>query len=238
MFRTILAEKAAEAHLSLTERQLEQLTVYYEQLVERNKVVNLTAIVSPEDVAVKHMIDSFLAWREDYFPQGATLCDVGTGAGFPGLALKIYRPDLRVTLMDSLAKRLAFLNDMIALLGLTGVTTCHMRAEDAGRAPAHREKYDVVTARAVARLAVLAEYTLPLVKVGGYFVAMKGPKFEAEMNEAQGALKKLNGRVAAVVPAVLPGLDDGRAILYIEKMAPCAALYPRRAGLPEKSPLA
>ena len=100
MFRTILAEKAAEAHLSLTERQLEQLTVYYEQLVERNKVVNLTALVSPEDVAVKHMIDSFLACREDYFPQGATLCDVGTGAGFPGLALKIYRPDLKVTLMD------------------------------------------------------------------------------------------------------------------------------------------
>ncbi len=237
MFQAILADKAAAAGLSLTARQLEQLTIYYERLVERNKHVNLTALTAPEDVAVKHMIDSFLAWRQDVFTPGASLCDVGTGAGFPGLALKIYQPALKVTLMDSLAKRLAFLQELIDELKLTDVTVCHMRAEDAGRAAAHREKYDVVTARAVARLSVLAEYTLPLVKVGGYFVAMKGSKYEEELADARQALQKLGGRLEAVVPASLPGLDDGRAILYIKKVSPCAAAYPRRAGLPEKNPL-
>ena len=237
MFRAILAEKAAAAGLELSALQLDQLTTYYERLVERNQFVNLTALTSPEDVAVKHMIDSFLAYRKDIFFPGAALCDVGTGAGFPGLALKIYQPELRVTLMDSLAKRLAFLQELIDAFGLTNVTVCHMRAEDAGRSAAHREKYDVVTARAVARLSVLAEYALPLVKVGGYFVAMKGPKYEAELADAKQALQTLGGRLQEVVPAVLPGLDDGRANLYIKKTAHCAALYPRRAGLPEKSPL-
>ena len=238
MFKQILAEKATMAGISLSPNQLEQLTIYYERLIERNKVVNLTALTSPEDVAVKHMIDSFLVYRQDYFSAGASLCDVGTGAGFPGLALKIYQPDLQVTLMDSLAKRLAFLQELIDEFSLSGVRVCHMRAEDAGRAPDHREKYDIVTARAVARLSVLAEYALPLVKTGGYFVAMKGPKYEEEIVDAKHALQKLNGRLAMVVPAVLPGLDDGRAILYIKKTAPCSAAYPRRAGIPEKNPLA
>ena len=237
MFKQILAEKAAMANILLSPKQLEQLTTYYERLIERNKVVNLTALTSPEEVAVKHMIDSFLAVRQAYFPNDASLCDVGTGAGFPGLALKIYRPDLQVTLMDSLAKRLAFLQELIDELGLVGVQVCHMRAEDAGRALAHREKYDIVTARAVARLSVLVEYALPLVKTGGYFVAMKGPKYEEEMVDAKRALQKLNGRLDEVVPAVLPGLDDGRAILYIKKMSACLSIYPRRAGTPEKNPL-
>ena len=238
MFKQILAEKATMAGISLSPNQLEQLTIYYERLIERNKVVNLTALTSPEDVAVKHMIDSFLVYRQDYFSPGASLCDVGTGAGFPGLALKIYRPDLQVTLMDSLAKRLAFLQELIDELGLAGVQVCHLRAEDAGRSPVHREKYDVVTARAVARLSVLVEYALPLVKTGGYFVAMKGPKYEEEIVDAKQALQKLNGQLEMVVPAVLPGLDDGRAILYIKKMSPCSSAYPRRAGIPEKNPLA
>lgn len=238
MFKQMLAEKASMAGISLSPNQLEQLTIYYERLIERNKVVNLTALTSPEDVAVKHMIDSFLAYKQEYFLSGASLCDVGSGAGFPGLALKIYRPDLQVTLMDSLAKRLAFLQELIDELGLSGVRVCHLRAEDAGRSPAHREKYDVVTARAVARLSVLAEYALPLVKTGGYFVAMKGPKYEEEIVDAKQALQKLNGRLEMVVPAVLPGLDDGRAILYIKKIAPCSSTYPRRAGIPEKNPLA
>ncbi len=237
MFQAILTDKLREAGLSLTERQLEQLSIYYERLVARNQHVNLTALTAPEDVAVKHMIDSFLAYRKEVFIPGAAVCDVGTGAGFPGLALKIFQPDLNVTLMDSLAKRLAFLQEVIDELQLTAVRVCHMRAEDAGRAAAHREKYDVVTARAVARLSVLAEYALPLVKVGGYFVAMKGPKYEEELSDAAQALQKLGGRLAAVVPASLPGLDDGRAILYIQKIAPCASTYPRRAGLPEKKPL-
>ena len=154
MFKQMLAEKASMAGISLSPNQLEQLTIYYERLIERNKVVNLTALTSPEDVAVKHMIDSFLAYKQEYFLPGASLCDVGSGAGFPGLALKIYRPDLQVTLMDSLAKRLAFLQELIDELGLSGVRVCHLRAEDAGRSPAHRARR--LAARRPARVVVAA----------------------------------------------------------------------------------
>lgn len=234
-FAEILAARGAEAQLSFTEEQLAQFTRYYELLVETNKVMNLTAITEPEEVAVKHMVDSLLAYEDGM--QGKTLVDVGTGAGFPGVPLKIYCPSLRVTLVDSLGKRLRFLQQVIDELGLKGIRCEHLRAEDAGRSKKHREQYDYVTARAVARLSVLSEYCLPLAKKGGQFIALKGSRFAEEIEEGEAAVKILGGKIISAEPVKLPGLDDGRAIIKIAKIKATPAQYPRKAGTPEKQPL-
>lgn len=234
-FAEILQAKGAEAGFSFTEEQLQQFTRYYEMLVETNKVMNLTAITEPEEVAVKHMVDSLLTYDKSF--DGKTLADVGTGAGFPGVPLKIYCPSLRVTLIDSLDKRLKFLESVITELGLKGIRCIHLRAEDAGRNKQHREKYDIVTARAVARLSVLAEYTLPLAKKGGQLVALKGSKYAEEIAEGEEAVKILGGRIISAEPVKLPGLDDGRAIIRVEKLRSTPMTYPRKAGTPNKQPL-
>lgn len=234
-FAEILAARGAEAQLSFTEEQLAQFTRYYELLVETNKVMNLTAITEPEEVAVKHMVDSLLAYEDGM--QGKTLVDVGTGAGFPGVPLKIYCPSLKVTLVDSLGKRLRFLEQVIDELGLKGISCEHLRAEDAGRSKKHREQYDYVTARAVARLSVLSEYCLPLAKKGGQFIALKGSRFAEEIEEGEAAVKILGGKIISAEPVKLPGLDDGRAIIKIAKIKATPTQYPRKAGTPEKQPL-
>lgn len=234
-FAEILAARGAEAQLSFTEEQLAQFTRYYELLLETNKVMNLTAITEPEEVAVKHMVDSLLAYEDGM--QGKTLVDVGTGAGFPGVPLKIYCPSLKVTLVDSLGKRLRFLQQVIDELGLKGIRCEHLRAEDAGRSKKHREQYDYVTARAVARLSVLSEYCLPLAKKGGQFIALKGSRFAEEIEEGEAAVKILGGKIISAEPVKLPGLDDGRAIIKIAKIKATPAQYPRKAGTPEKQPL-
>lgn len=235
-FKEILAAKSSEAGLTLTPLQLEQFDKYYTMLVEANKVMNLTALTAPEDVAVKHVIDSLLAYDENYFP-GKLLADVGTGAGFPGIPLKIYCPSLQVVLVDALAKRLKFLQQVIDALQLTGIECVHLRAEDAGRSSAHREKYQIVTARAVARLSVLAEYCLPLVKPGGYFVALKGSKYREELAAGKKAVSILGGELVKAEEVKLPGLDDGRAVIVIKKNRVSPKAYPRKAGTPEKNPL-
>lgn len=235
-FVEILAQKGLEAGLKFSELQLQQFTRYYEMLVETNKVMNLTAITEPEEVAVKHMIDSLLAY-EPAMQGGKVLADVGTGAGFPGVPLKIYCPSLKVVLIDSLGKRLKFLEQVIESLNLQDITCQHLRAEDAGRSKKHREAYDIVTARAVARLSVLAEYCLPLVKKDGMFIALKGSKFAEEITEAHAAVKILGGKLLSSEPVKLPGLDDGRAIIRIKKIKSTPAQYPRKAGTPEKQPL-
>ena len=234
-FAEILAARGAEAQLSFTDEQLAQFTRYYELLVETNKVMNLTAITEPEEVAVKHMVDSLLAFEAAM--AGKTLVDVGTGAGFPGVPLKIYCPSLKVTLVDSLGKRLRFLEQVISELGLKGIRCEHLRAEDAGRNKKHREQYDYVTARAVARLSVLSEYCLPLAKKGGQFIALKGSRYAEEINEGEAAVKILGGKIISAEPVKLPGLDDGRAIIKIAKIKATPAQYPRKAGTPEKQPL-
>lgn len=234
-FIDILVAKGQEAGLSFTDKQLQQFNRYYEMLVETNKVMNLTAITEPDEVAVKHMIDSLLAYDDSF--KGKTLADVGTGAGFPGIPLKIYCPELNVVLIDSLGKRLKFLQNVIAELELENICCEHMRAEDAGKNKAHREKYDLVTARAVARLSVLSEYCLPLVKKGGLFIALKGSKFAEEIEEGRAALKILGGKLLSSEQVKLPGLDDGRAIVKIAKIKSTPAQYPRKAGTPEKEPL-
>ncbi|MCQ2359159.1 MAG: 16S rRNA (guanine(527)-N(7))-methyltransferase RsmG [Phascolarctobacterium sp.] len=234
-FTEILAQKAAEAGLELSEKQLEQFNKYYEMLVETNKVMNLTAITEPEDVAVKHMVDSLLAFDKSF--ANKTLADVGTGAGFPGIPLKIYCPSLKVTLIDSLGKRLKFLENVINELGLENISCEHARAEDAGKNKKFREKFDLVTARAVARLSVLSEYCLPLVKTGGMFIALKGSKYAEEILEGEQALKILGGKILSSEEVKLPGLDDGRAIIKVKKIKPTPAAYPRKAGTPDKQPL-
>ena len=234
-FAEILVTKGREAGLEFTDKQLQQFTTYYELLVETNKVMNLTALTEPEDVAVKHMIDSLLAFEPSF--SGKTLADVGTGAGFPGVPLKIYCPSLKVVLIDSLGKRLKFLENVISTLGLEEISCRHLRAEDAGHNKELRERFDLVTARAVARLSVLSEYCLPLAKKGGSFIALKGSKYADEIKEGEQAVKILGGKIVSAESVKLPGLDDGRAIVKIAKLKPTPAQYPRKAGTPDKQPL-
>ena len=236
-FAEALTGAAREFGLELSPEQIAAFSLYNELLVSWNEKVNLTAITEPQEVAVKHIIDSLSCYDPEIFPEKCTAVDVGTGAGFPGLPLKIYRPDIRLTLMDSLNKRLVFLQEVVDKLGLTDVTLIHARAEDAGRSKEHRGKYQIALSRAVARLNVLAELCLPMVSSGGYFVALKGAQYRQELQEADKAITILGGHVATVRPVHLPGLDDSRAVIYIRKAAVTPAEFPRRPGIPEKKPL-
>ena len=221
----------------MTEEQFQQFDRYATLLLEWNTRMNLTALTEPKDVAVKHMIDSLSADDAALFAGQPAVLDVGTGAGFPGLPLKIFAPHIHLTLMDSLAKRVSFLEAVVQELGLDGVRCIHARAEEAARDKAHRERYDLVVSRAVARLPVLLEYTLPFVKKGGHLLALKGRAWEEELQESTRSLKLLGGTVRETRPVRLPGLDDQRAVLVIEKTAPTPKAYPRKAGTPAKKPL-
>jgi len=232
----ILEKECIKADIFLTRTQQHQFGLYFTILTETNKVMNLTALTSPQDVAVKHFIDSLLAYDEAKM-KGKTLIDVGTGAGFPGIPLKIFDPSIQLVLLDSLEKRLNFLQKVTEKLQLKNVRLVHMRAEDAGRTGELREKFDVAVSRAVARLSVLAEYCLPLVKKKGVFVALKGSKYREELDNAEKAVRILGGKTVEIKEAVLPGLNDGRAVIIFKKIKETPAEYPRRAGLPGKSPL-
>jgi len=235
-FVEALVSKGQDAELTFTSEQVDKFNKYYEMLIETNKSMNLTAITEPDEVAVKHMIDSLLVYKEKDFT-GKTLVDVGTGAGFPGIPLKIYCPSLKIVLMDSLAKRLKFLQTVIEQLGLEEITCEHIRAEDAGHKAQHREHYDIAIARAVAPLAVLAEYCLPLVKSGGFFYAMKGSKYKDEFEQGEKAINILGGKLVGCEEIKLPGLDDGRAVLIVQKYKKTPEKYPRKAGVAAKAPL-
>ena len=236
-FTEALRAAAAAAGIALSEAQLAAFTRYYELLIAWNEKMNLTAITGPREVAVKHIIDSLAAYDAALFGGAPAVIDVGTGAGFPGLPLKIFAPSIRLTLMDSLGKRVRFLETVVSELGLTNVACIHARAEEAARDRAHRERYDLVVSRAVARLPVLLEYTLPFVKKGGHLLALKGRAWEEELQESTRSLKLLGGTVRETRPVRLPGLDDQRAVLVIEKTAPTPKAYPRKAGTPAKKPL-
>jgi len=229
-FTDNLAIQLKAAGFTVTTNQLAQFTAYYEMLIETNKQLNLTAITDPHEVAVKHFVDSLTALDDDahIFKQGAKLLDLGTGAGFPGIPLAIMRPDLEIVLFDSLQKRLNFLSAVISELDLSKVTTLHGRAEDMSHDDRHREAYDLVTSRAVARLPVLLEWALPYVKQNGYMVALKGAAYEYEINEATKALTILKGNIEQVKPVQLPTLTDKRAIIYIKKTGVTPKLYPRK----------
>lgn len=229
-FTDNLAIQLKAAGFTVTTNQLAQFTAYYEMLIETNKQLNLTAITDSHEVAVKHFVDSLTALDDDahIFKQGAKLLDLGTGAGFPGIPLAIMRPDLEIVLFDSLQKRLNFLSAVISELDLSKVTTLHGRAEDMSHDDRHREAYDLVTSRAVARLPVLLEWALPYVKQNGYMVALKGAAYEDEINEATKALTILKGNIEQVKPVQLPTLTDKRAIIYIKKTGVTPKLYPRK----------
>lgn len=226
-----------EMNLKVTEGQMELFARYDDFLIDNNLRVNLTRIIDPCEVAVKHFGDSLTLLAQDIFPPGATVIDVGTGAGFPGIPLAICRSDLQVTLVDSLRKRIAFLNELIQVLGLSNVTLVWGRAEELGQNPQYRERFDIVIARAVAPLKVLAELCLPLVKRNGVFLAMKGPKADEEVEAAAKALKTVGGTLVCTNTVVLPLLSEIRSLVHISKSNPTPPGYPRKAGTPERQPL-
>lgn len=239
----ILESHSDEISVPLSAEEIHAFQIYASMLKEKNKVMNLTAVDDDKGIAMKHFIDSltlcpYIREEERKLGQGKklTFVDVGTGAGFPGLPVKISCPELSVTLMDSLEKRLKFLNEVITALDLKDCSTVHSRAEDAGRNKKFREKYDIVTARAVARLSVLAEYCLPLVKTGGVFLAMKSHSDEEE-TEAGKAIALLGGTIEKTDTFKLPGTDMERTIIVVRKIRPTPARFPRKAGTPSKTPI-
>ena len=236
-FEEILAARADEAGIPLTAEQIGQFSVYNEMLLDWNTRMNLTALTAPEDVAVKHIIDSLTAYDAALFDGARTLIDVGTGAGLPGIPLAVYAPHLTVTLLDSLNKRVRFLTEVTAAMGLPNVRCIHARAEEAARTAEHRAAYDIVVSRAVARLPVLLEYTLPFVRVGGTLLALKGRAYAEEQKEARRAAEVLGGGRITARPVHLPGLDDVRAILTVTKERQTPAAYPRGGGAPARRPL-
>ncbi len=237
MFNDFLANAAKEYQLPISPEQIEAYHQYYQLLIEWNEKINLTAITEPNAVAVKHIIDSLSCYDPKIFHPGAKLIDVGTGAGFPGLPLKIWQKDLNVTLLDSLQKRVNFLTTVVEQLGLENVEVIHSRAEERAKQGLYRERYDIAVSRAVAKLSVLSELCMPFVKVGGYFIALKGAQYQEEINDGKCAIQLLGGEVETVVPIKLPGLDDIRAVIYIKKIKATPHGYPRKAGTPEKNPL-
>lgn len=232
-FVTALAAQGLE----VSEHQLHQFKRYYELLVEWNEKMNLTAITDEEDVYLKHFYDSITAAFYFDFTTVTTVCDVGAGAGFPSLPIKIMFPHLQVTIVDSLNKRIGFLNHLATELGLEGVAFHHGRAEEFGKNKQFRERFDVVTARAVARMSVLAEYCLPLAKVGGQFVALKAVKVSEELEDGAIALKVLGGNLRESFQFQLPGEESERNIVIVDKKRTTPGKYPRKAGTPAKDPL-
>lgn len=237
MFQNDLIHAMEAMGLVLEDYQIRQFCRFEELLLEMNKVMNLTAITDPGEVAVKHMADSLSCYDERYFPKDASLLDLGTGAGFPGIPLAIFRPDLTVTFFDSLQKRLNFLNEVCRETGLRKVAFLHGRAEEMAHQEAYREQFDLVTSRAVARLSILCEWALPYVRNNGLFIALKGAQYEEEIKEASNALRILGGTLEEVRPVTLPGLSDKRAVLYIRKSGTSPAKYPRKPKMAAKHPL-
>ncbi len=223
--------------LGCDQKKAEQFDIYYKMLIEWNEKINLTAITDEKEAAVKHFEDSVSPIREGLLKKGSTVIDVGTGAGFPGLALKIFEPELNVVLVDSLNKRINFLNEVICALSLEGVQTIHSRAEDIGKNPSHREKYDFCVSRAVANLATLSELCLPLVKTGGSFISLKGPKASEEIDTAKKAIQVLGGKYEQTLNYSIGGEDFDHNLVIIKKVSPTPPKYPRNAPKPSKEPI-
>lgn len=215
---------------------LEQFEKFKKLVLEKNKVMNLTTITEDEEFDVKHFMDSLSLLHLEEVKKAKNLLDVGTGAGFPGIPVKIVRKDLKVTLLDSLKKRVTFLNESIESLGLTDIHAIHGRAEELSRKAEYRESFDLVTSRAVANLATLYEYNLPFVKVGGYMVAMKGPDISEEAKQGEKALEKLGGKLVKIQEVDLP-FDIKHTLVLVKKVKPTPKQYPRAGGKPRKQPI-
>jgi 16S rRNA (guanine527-N7)-methyltransferase len=224
-------------NIHITGRQVMALSTYEKELLDWNQKFNLTAIRDTESIRTKHFLDSFscvLAWKAS---PPSHLIDIGTGAGFPGIPLKILHPHLKLTLVESVGKKAMFCQHIVRVLGLEQVNVIQSRAEDLGQTPEHREKYDWAVARAVANLNVLSEYLLPLVKVGGMGLAQKGESGPAEAQSAEKAIGLLGGKLKQLIPVHLPGVADDRYLVVVEKVAATPPKYPRKPGIPMKTPL-
>lgn len=235
--RDLLVDGAKQLGIDLSDRQVEQFMRYKELLQEWNEKMNLTAITEDREVMTKHFLDCMTINKALDMNNQKTVIDIGTGAGFPGLVIKIAFPHLDVTLVDALKKRLNFLEVVIEELGLTGIKCVHSRAEDLGKNKAYREGFDICASRAVANLAVLSEYTLPFVKVDGYLIALKGQRLDEELEQGEKAITILGGKLEEVVHTGVPFTDLNHKIAKIKKVKPTATKYPRKAGEPTKAPL-
>lgn len=232
-----IIKKASEIGIDVQKHQSEQFQKYFEILTEWNKFMNLTAIKDEDGVLNKHFIDSVAVLKKGYIKSGDSVLDVGTGAGFPGLPIKIMMPDIKLVLLDSLQKRLKFLNEVINKLGIQDVSLYHGRAEEYSRKKEFREKFDIVTARGVAELNKLAEITLPFVKVGGLFMAYKGPAVFEETKKCENAFKILGAECREIVPIVIPETDLEHYVAIIKKIHQTPTIYPRNTAKIEKTPL-
>ncbi|HET9908065.1 MAG TPA: 16S rRNA (guanine(527)-N(7))-methyltransferase RsmG [Anaerolineales bacterium] len=233
----LVRETQALFNIQLTEKQVTSLRMYEKELMEWNQKFNLTAIRDAESIRTKHFLDSFsciLAWTTS---PPDHLVDVGTGAGFPGLPLKILYPDLKLTLVESVGKKAKFCQHVVEKLGLDDVKVIQTRAEEIGQDSIHREQYDWSVARAVANLTVLSEYLLPLVKVGGAMLAQKGESGPAEAQSAEQAIALLGGKLKQLIPVKLPGVTEERYLIVVEKIDATPSKYPRKPGIPAKQPL-
>ena len=224
-----------DLNIDLSQNQLKQFLMYYEMLIEKNKVMNLTAITEFNEVVKKHFVDSLSLNKVINLKQSLSVLDLGTGAGFPGIPLKIAFPDLKITLADSLNKRLVFLNEVISSLNLKNIETVHGRAEDLARMECYRENFDLCVSRAVANLSTLSEYCLPFVKIGGLFISYKSAECDKEIDNAKHAIFLLGGKMRDIYKFELG--DSGRAFVTILKEKSCSKKYPRKAGMPAKTPL-
>lgn len=220
----------------LDTKNIDKFEKYKELILEYNKHTNLTRITEDEEFNVKHFLDSLSLFKTDLFVKDKKIIDIGTGAGFPGLPLKLYNEDLDITLLDSLRKRIDFLDGVIEELGLKKIRAIHARAEEIARDPKYRESYDIAVSRAVANLSTLTEYAMAFVKVGGYFISQKGPEYKEELKSAKRAIELMGGEVKDVIHTPLPN-DIDHYIIVIKKVKATDKKYPRGGGKPRKSPL-
>ena len=234
-FNKKLNEKLKLININISEDEIENFKIYMELLLEWNEKINLTAITNEDDIILKHFVDSLTIKK--YISENEKIIDIGTGAGFPGIPLAIMNKNNKITLMDSLNKRIVFLNDVIDKLKLTNVKAIHSRAEELARNKNHREKYDIAVSRAVANLSTLVEYMLPFVSVGGKCICMKGPNIEEELKNAKNAIKELGGEIIKIENFKLPESDNERNIVIIKKVKETSNKYPRKSGTPSKEPI-
>lgn len=235
----LLKTGLSELNINLSDEQISQFIKYYEYLVEKNKVMNLTAITAFEEVIIKHFLDSlsFVKAIDVKCLAGLELIDIGTGAGFPGIPLKIAFPELNITLLDSLNKRINFLNEVINMLSLESVKAIHGRSEEFGVKEEYREKFDICVSRAVSNLSTLSEFCLPFVKVGGQFISYKAGDSDDEIKEAEYAINLLGGKIKEEILFTIPNSDISRKLVVIDKIKNTGKKYPRKAGTPLKSPI-